>query len=804
MKGKFVKRVCGFILMGAMAVTIVPSHVLEAQDIQEESVSSDQNVYEDADVESMQNEAGEDAIEKNIDSEIDIQNGQENEVGNGSEDNEEFKENSWRYSNGELIVPYSSSARASSNAWKKVNGQYYNDRGEVIPGVRRRGVDVSEHQGKIDWAKAKADGVEYAIIRVGWSGNQSRYEDAWFRYNVSECERLGIPYGVYLYSYITTTNGASGAADFVLNLLRGHNLSYPVYLDLEDDDVINSDNASIAQVFLNKISNAGYRVGVYANLNWWNNYLTSPVFNNSSWSKWVAQYYHSCSYTGVYDMWQCTSSGSVNGISGPVDLNMDFRIGEAGPSLVVKEDGTYCYLDGQQLFGEQRVNGQWYYFDEKNGGRMKTGWHSFDSKKVYYGANGAMRYGEQYIEGKWYYFDSVTGAMQSNCFYRNTVMNKTVYYGSDGAMQYGEQLIEGKWYYFDPVTGAMKSDCFFDNIEKNKTVYYGADGSMQYGEQYIKEKWYYFDPLTGKMLINSFYEHADKNKVVYYGTDGTMQYGEQEIDGKKYYFDPVTGAMATGIVTLGNGQKVYYNIDGSQGYGEQRVDGKWYYFDENDGGRMHIGWYSFDNKRVYYGPDGAMWYGEKYIDRKWYYFDPITGGVLESDFHKHADKNKVVYYGADGAMQYGEQEIGGKKYYFDPVTGAMQINSFFEDVDRNITVYYGADGTMQYGEQYIGGKWYYFDLKTGAMEKNSFYKHKSKDKIVYYGADGTMRYGEQYIEGKWYYFDLITGKMLVNSFYEHTDKNKVVYYGADGTMQYGEQEIDGKKYYFDPITGAMQ
>ena len=83
-------------------------------------------------------------------------------------------------------------------------------------------MDVSEWQGRIDWAKAKADGIEYAIIRVGWHGNNDSHVDDWFEYNVSECERLGIPYGVYLYSYITTTAGATNAANFVLNQLKGH------------------------------------------------------------------------------------------------------------------------------------------------------------------------------------------------------------------------------------------------------------------------------------------------------------------------------------------------------------------------------------------------------------------------------------------------------------------------------------------------------------------------------------------------------------------------------------------------------
>nr|WP_275952128.1 GH25 family lysozyme [Mordavella massiliensis] len=230
--------------------------------------------------------------------------------------------NSWRYKDGEPIQSQErAAARTASNAWEKVDGRYVNSYGDPIPGAQLKGVDVSEWQEQIDWEKAKEDGIEYAIIRVGWHGNNDSHVDDWFEYNVSECERLGIPYGVYLYSYITTTAGAANAANFVLNQLKGHTLSYPVYLDLEDESTISTDHGAIAETFLNKITAAGYRGGVYANLNWWNNYLTSSVFDNAAWSKWVAQYNFECNYTGTYDMWQCTSKGSVDGIAGYADLN---------------------------------------------------------------------------------------------------------------------------------------------------------------------------------------------------------------------------------------------------------------------------------------------------------------------------------------------------------------------------------------------------------------------------------------------------------------------------------------------------
>ena len=174
-----------------------------------------------------------------------------------------------------------------------------------------------------------------------------------------------------------------------------------------------------------------------------------------------------------------------------------------------------------------------------------------NNKTVYYGNDGTMQYGEQRIDGKWYYFDNVTGAMITGF---HQFSNKTVYYGSDGIMQYGEQRINGKWYYFDDVTGAM-----ITGFKKflNKTVYYGTDGTMQYGQQSIDGKWYYFDDVTGAM-ITGFKKLS--NKTVYYGTDGTMQYGEQRIAGKDYAFDVITGAMIVDGIFNGN----YYGATGER------------------------------------------------------------------------------------------------------------------------------------------------------------------------------------------------------------------------------------------------
>ncbi len=241
----------------------------------------------------------------------------------------ELKENSWRYVDGENILQSGDSDidLASAGAWGKENGVFYNDSGQIIDGATMKGIDVSKHQGSINWNQVKNTDVDYAIIRCGFGDNYSSQDDSQWSANANACTSLGIPFGVYIYSYAQNTSQAKSEADHVLRLVKGYNLDFPIYIDLEDNTqsgLSASTLGNIAKTFCDTVQNAGYEVGVYANKYWWTSKLTSSVFNNSSWHKWVAQYNSNCTYSGDYEMWQATSSGKVSGISGNVDLNFYF------------------------------------------------------------------------------------------------------------------------------------------------------------------------------------------------------------------------------------------------------------------------------------------------------------------------------------------------------------------------------------------------------------------------------------------------------------------------------------------------
>ena len=513
------------------------------------------------------------------------------EMDDDSEKDEYYEEkndlaNSWRFVDGQVVQ---SKARAAEyTTWPEVEGAV------------AYGIDVSKHQGSINWEKVKAAGVDYAIIRCGYGMDIASQDDEYWEINADACERLSIPYGTYLYSYATTVERARSEADHVLRLIEGRDLSYPVYYDLEDASLqgLSAElKGDIAEAFCDKIEAAGYEVAIYANTYWFTSLLTDSRFDQ--WDKWVAQYNTTCTYAGEYTMWQCSSKGRVDGISGNVDLNVDF--GAGGPRLVERNGNTYCYNGNTQLFGEQKINGKWYYFSTGTG-IMYRGFLDLGNKTVYYGSDGVMVFGEQKIDGKWYYFMPGNGTMQVNTFF--DLGSKTVYYGSDGVMVSGEQKIDGKWYYFMPGNGTMQVNTFFDL--GSKTVYYGSDGVMVFGEQKIDGKWYYFMPGNGTMQKETFVSLPSLNKIVYYDSSGVIVYGWKEIDGDLYYFDPGNAAMATG---------------------EMKINGKWYYFDLETGAMKKNSFVNLGYKTVYYGADGTMVFGEQEINGEWYYFMPGNGAL---------------------------------------------------------------------------------------------------------------------------------------------------------------------------------
>lgn len=256
--------------------------------------------------------------------------------------------------------------------------------------IQLKGIDVSEHQGRIDWDKVKADGIEFAMIRCGYGNDEPSQDDSQFERNVQEAERVGIPWGAYLYSYALNINEAKSEAAHVLRLLKGKTPLYPIAFDMEDADGYkkrrgmpsNAVLADICDTFLSTVKKAGFKVVLYANKNWLTNRLNDQKLDQ--YDIWVAQWGARVTYQDDYVMWQYTNSGTVNGIGSGVDMNYSYRDFASRTVQTASSDdkiryrlvtGTFPTKEAQHAAAEKlRKKMGWVVYEyDKSSHRLMTG-----------------------------------------------------------------------------------------------------------------------------------------------------------------------------------------------------------------------------------------------------------------------------------------------------------------------------------------------------------------------------------------------------------------------------------------------
>ena len=198
------------------------------------------------------------------------------------------------------------------------------------------GIDVSEHNGGIDWEKVK-ETQDFAFIRVGYRGygNGEIYEDKYAADNLKNANKAKIPVGVYFYTQAVTAEEAEDEADFVYDIIKKYNIDLPVMIDFEypiDSDgnavgrLVESDNdlnknAEIINSFVEKLEKKGYTAGVYASSSVLHNKISMKKLKKSA-VAWVADYNDKVTYDVDYTIWQYSETGSVDGVSSKyVDLN---------------------------------------------------------------------------------------------------------------------------------------------------------------------------------------------------------------------------------------------------------------------------------------------------------------------------------------------------------------------------------------------------------------------------------------------------------------------------------------------------
>ncbi len=237
--------------------------------------------------------------------------------------------------------------------WQIIDGvrYYYNSNGvvvtgeQVIDGVKYTfasdgalqtsgtGIDVSYWQGSkigksIDWSQVKTT-ASFAIVRVGFRGSDSHNiaADPDAVTNITGANAAGLKVGLYFYSRAVNEKEAVEEASYCISIAQQTGgISYPIFIDMESDDqksLTNAERTAIITAFCETVQSAGYKAGVYANLNWLTNYINASSLSSSIYV-WCAQYNTACEYTGRYDIWQYSKSGTVPGISGNVDMNISY------------------------------------------------------------------------------------------------------------------------------------------------------------------------------------------------------------------------------------------------------------------------------------------------------------------------------------------------------------------------------------------------------------------------------------------------------------------------------------------------
>lgn len=218
-----------------------------------------------------------------------------------------------------------------------------------------KGIDVSKHQGKIDWSRVN---VDFTILRAGYGKaiDFPNQFDAMFERNYKGCKENGIPCGVYWYSYAMSVEDAKREAKSCLKAIEGKRFEYPIFFDLEEQRQFGKGKAfcdSLVKAFCDTLESAGYFAGLYISRSPLQTFISSEVANR--YTLWIAEYASQCKYKGTYAMWQYSSKGKIAGINGNVDMNecyVDY------PRIIKKKGLNGFGLDVEEIAREV-IQGKW-------------------------------------------------------------------------------------------------------------------------------------------------------------------------------------------------------------------------------------------------------------------------------------------------------------------------------------------------------------------------------------------------------------------------------------------------------------
>lgn len=232
-----------------------------------------------------------------------------------------------------------------------------------------KGIDISTFQEGLDYKALKDSGIDFAIIRCGY-GKDAGQKDAMFEEHYKGCKEAGIKVGVYHYSYCTSLENAEKEAEACLECIGGKELDLPVFYDIEEKRIIeNCDPTEISLKFAERIRQAGYQVGVYASLNWFDNYFNVGMLIDNNIKIWLAQWNNEITADFPVDLWQNTKHNDF-GFDGDYLINESLLNNEPEPTPTPVYEVDICkslavdVIFGKYGNGQERKDALGNYYEE--------------------------------------------------------------------------------------------------------------------------------------------------------------------------------------------------------------------------------------------------------------------------------------------------------------------------------------------------------------------------------------------------------------------------------------------------------
>lgn len=396
---------------------------------------------------------------------------------------------------------------------KYTNGSYIHhtkfDQDNIV-----NGVDVSFYQGNINWAAAKADGIDFAFIRVGYRGSKDGvlYEDAYFKNNIVGALNANMQVGVYMTSQAVSEAEAAEEAKYVLDRIKDYKIHLPVVIDYEYDanktgrlytaKLSKDKTTQICNAFSNAVQAKGYQTAVYANKNMLENAMVPAGLNAQVW---IANYATETKYNGDYKYWQYTNKGTVNGITGQVDMD-------------------FWYDDGIRNYDENLP--------------------VTDTSKIrYYNADGTVKKNQFYCDGVYTYFLQSDGSPMTNRLSWDPEGTGLIYFDEKGHMLF---------------------DTFKYCKDVGYTCYFNTYGRAIFNQvTFYHNRAYYLD-ANGKMQAEGWFQYANGVDYGFAKSDGRLQTGGFGFDasGRVVYYH-WNGMVARGLINDGT---TYYVMDEKDGH----------------------------------------------------------------------------------------------------------------------------------------------------------------------------------------------------------------------------------------------